>query len=277
MEALSLNPILFTQVPALEAVFAKFVTFVDGAAVSTPTGFNNYEINAMLTSRILPYLQGRAALISGKVKTAPGAHPDMLTGWARNTAVLASALPMAQLFPLIDMWRLALLDPAVTTILSSLSPAHNPVFLLLGRAQKALGESTSNGVSTIRNTVLTALRMLSNALGVDTLARMLCGAPDARARMMDVLVPCLLHEDAAVRTAAASAAFNVAAFLQRGRVDQVRSGRSDAVGSELEGDWEVEMVSAVVEAIGRETTSEDVGTSPHFCFLGDGCSRTLLF
>ena len=269
MEALSLNPILFTQVPALEAVFTKFITFIDGAATSTPTGFNKDEINTMLTSRILPYLQGRAALISGKLKPAPGAPPDMLISWARSTATLSSALPIAQLFPLIDMWRLALLDPTVTTILSSLSPAHNPVFLLLERAQEALGESTPDGVTTIRNTVLTTLRMLSNALGVDTFARMLCSAPDARARMMDVLVPCLLHEDAAVRTAAASAAFNVAAFLQRGRVDQMRSGRSDAIGSELDGDWEVEMVSAVVEAIGRETKSEDVGMSSHICFLED--------
>jgi hypothetical protein len=40
-----------------------------------------------------------------------------------------------------------------------------------------------------------------------------------------VLVPSLLHEDVQVRTAAASLAFNVAAVLQKPRVEAVRIGR----------------------------------------------------
>jgi hypothetical protein len=56
--------------------------------------------------------------------------------------------------------------------------------------------------------------------------------------------------------------FNVAAALQRRRVDRVKAGRSDAVRDELDGEWEVELASAIVEAIQRELNSEDVGTLP---------------
>jgi len=61
-----------------------------------------------------------------------------------------------------------------------------------------------------------------------------------------------------VRTAAASVAFNVAAFLQKGRVDNVRGVASTAAQAEEDGEWEVELVSAVLEALSGETTSEDV-------------------
>ena len=74
-----------------------------------------------------------------------------------------------------------------------------------------------------------------------------------------LLVTTLLHDDAAVRTAAASLAFNVAAYLQKGRVDKVKNGGSEVQGIEEDGDWEVEMVSAVVEALNREKSSEEVG------------------
>jgi desumoylating isopeptidase 1 len=76
----------------------------------------------------------------------------------------------------------------------------------------------------------------------------------------DVLVPGLLSEDAAVRTSAASLAFNVAGWMQRGRVGREEGGGGEGVREDEEdGEWEVEMVSAVVEAIERETNSEDVG------------------
>jgi len=73
--------------------------------------------------------------------------------------------------------------------------------------------------------------------------------------MAAVVIPSLLHTDGAVRTAAAGLAFNVSAFLQKGRVKRVKGNATDVQEDE---DWEVEMVSAVVEALDRETTSEEV-------------------
>jgi hypothetical protein len=67
----------------------------------------------------------------------------------------------------------------------------------------------------------------------------------------------LLDQDPAIRTAAASLAFNIAAFIQRSRVDNIRNG-TVVEGSE-DADWEVELVSAIIEAIKREDRSEEIG------------------
>jgi len=81
-----------------------------------------------------------------------------------------------------------------------------------------------------------------------------------RDRITEVLVPSLLHADATVRTASASLAFNVAAMLQKERVEAVRTGRGIQPDSEDDlGDWEVEMVSAAIEALDREKENEEVG------------------
>lgn len=78
-----------------------------------------------------------------------------------------------------------------------------------------------------------------------------------------MLVASLLHADAQVRTAGASLAFNVAAYVQRGRVERVRGDASaGSAGAEEDGEWEVELVSAVLEAVAKETQSEEVGESP---------------
>ncbi len=77
-------------------------------------------------------------------------------------------------------------------------------------------------------------------------------------------MPSLLHADAQVRTAAASLAFNVAATVQTARVEAVRSGKGgreedeDGEGAE---EWRVEIVSALLEAVDREKSSEEVGAS----------------
>lgn len=78
----------------------------------------------------------------------------------------------------------------------------------------------------------------------------------------EVLVPSLLHSDGLVRTAAASLAFDVSTVLQKSRVEAVKSGRGIKPYRAAEdgfADWEVEMVSAVIEALDREKENEEVG------------------
>ena len=68
----------------------------------------------------------------------------------------------------------------------------------------------------------------------------------------------LLHEDAAVRTAAASLTFDVAAALQKSRVNRLRGGAA-LVAIEEDEECEAELVSAVLEALSKEVQSEEVG------------------
>jgi hypothetical protein len=79
-----------------------------------------------------------------------------------------------------------------------------------------------------------------------------------------MLVQTLLHQDRLVRVAAASLAFNVGAWVQKGRIARIKG--SDAVvdgirAGEEDGEWEMELVSAVAEALGSEEESEDAGES----------------
>ena len=86
----------------------------------------------------------------------------------------------------------------------------------------------------------------------------------------EVLVPSLLHSDMLVRTAAASLAFDVSTVLQKSRVEAVKGGRGIKPYRAAEGgfaDWEVEMVSAVIEALDREKENEEVGKCSKFTFF----------
>lgn len=119
--------------------------------------------------------------------------------------------------------------------------------------------------------LLTTLRMLSNAFSNERLARTLLDPAtretlgrtwSGRQDLTSLVVPALLHDDLGVRTAAASLTFNIAVYVQKPRFEAQRSGRrgDDGPGeNESEGDWEVEMVSATLEALRIETSSEDVG------------------
>lgn len=193
-------------------------------------------------------------------KSKSRATPGLLVPWARVTATLADALQLSELFPLVDMWRLALLDPSASSWCASLAikDSPDPIAIFLAKAISALATSDAP-----RNYILTILRMLSNAFSNPALTRALLSG-QTRKDVTILVVTTLLHDDAAVRTAAASLAFNVAAYLQKGRVDKVSS--SGVEGMEEDGDWEVEMVSAVTEAIDREKGSEEVGKSSTFSF-----------
>jgi len=242
-----MNPILFSNVPALDAVNNKLSSSIDAASTwPSNAAQSQSQIKQTLSQAVLPYL---------KSNTKSKATSGLLVTWARVSETLTNALQLAELFPLVDMWRLALLDPSVSSWCASLPTSRNspdPLAIFLAKATSTLTVSYAP-----RNYILTVLRLLSNAFSNPVLTRVLLSG-QTRKDMTMLLVNTLLHEDAAVRTAAASLSFNVAAYLQKRRVDDVKSGRNGAEGVEEDGDWEVEMVSAVMEAIDREKGSEEV-------------------
>ena len=76
-----------------------------------------------------------------------------------------------------------------------------------------------------------------------------------------MLVQLLLHEERLVRVAAANLAFNVGARVQKGRVAGIKGEEVVDVirADEEDGEWEVELVSAVVDALASMEESEDAG------------------
>ncbi|KAL1682240.1 PPPDE putative peptidase domain-containing protein [Schizophyllum commune] len=232
IQKLSLDPILFKQVPALETVLAKLSSSV--TAITWPA-------DAPMTMAQQRQPNGATSHVT--------AQPAALTAWTSATSTLTSVLSAEALFPLADLWRLVILDPSAGTWCASAiaSNSPDPITTLLRAHQKD---------PAARNLLLTTLRLLANAFAHSTLGRTLVSGA-TRGEVTAVLVPALLHEHAGVRTAAASVAFNAAAALQKARVESVRSGGGGYADGEDE-DWEIEMVSAVVEALDKERSSEDV-------------------
>ncbi|KAL5501594.1 hypothetical protein ACEPAH_8854 [Sanghuangporus vaninii] len=258
---ISLEPILFTQVPALDTVEAKLFSFIDAASFGDA---EKERAKKVLTASTIPFLKTRC---DSKLKTsipAVATTKKVCEDWAAISITLIDALPKERLFPLIDLWRIGLLDKSISGWCASMaapdSMVKNPVL-------KILDIAASDPSVLPKPVILTTLRMLSNTFANMTLARCLSSQNgsrqglSSRQALTTVLVSALLHEDAGVRTAAASLAFNVSTYVQKPRVDAVRSGRRGEDvqgGDESEGEWEVELISAIVEAVRNETTSEDV-------------------
>ncbi|KAJ7696025.1 PPPDE putative peptidase domain-containing protein [Mycena rosella] len=260
VKALSLAPILFTQVPALETVYSKLASLIDMSPASPTTA----QAKEVLRAQVIPYLKSRFA-DGSKSTPLPSASAGLLASWAAATASLASALRPDALFPLVDMWRLAVLDPAAATWLAA-APGAGPVGVLARIARDALAQPTQDKGT--RNYVLTALRLLANAFGSAALGRGLLSGPGGDGEVLGTLVPALLHADSAVRTAAASLAFNAAASVQRARVaagaglggvtaNTANSATAADAASAADEEWQVELASALVESLDREV-GEDV-------------------
>ncbi|KAF9267288.1 DUF862-domain-containing protein [Marasmius fiardii PR-910] len=248
MQSLPLKPILFTQVPNLDMVANKLLSSIDSVKqISQPAE----RVKQIITTSVVPYLKSRSDT-SSPVKGLPSANPVLLVAWNETTLALLNSLTPESLFPIVDMWRLALLDPSVTTWCA----AHfstSPLVTLSRVASKLSIQQCP------RPYALTLLRLLSNAFSSNVLAPQFF-IESFRSEVTALVIPSLLHSDATVRNAGASLAFNMAAFLQMQRVEAVRdSNGAGTVKNDMEDeDWEIEMVSALVEATDREKTNEDV-------------------
>ena len=131
--------------------------------------------------------------------------------------------------------------------------------MLLVKALSTLNDPGSQ--ATGRNYILTTLRLLSNAFSNPALAYNILSPSGKRPGVTTLLVSALLHQDAAVRTAAASLAFNISATVQKGRVNQMRSMNGSVAGLGEDGEWEVEVVSAILESISNEAQNEEISKS----------------
>ncbi|TFK69555.1 thioredoxin family protein [Pluteus cervinus] len=251
VRSISLDPILFTQNPPLDTINTKLASFIDASTPPAGRALTNDQLKQTISKEVLPYLKSRNTAPGAPSLPAIAATPAMLEKWTLASELLVSSLPLDSVFPLIDMWRIAMLDVAVGTWVSTSSESPLKVFL------KKAKEAQDEGVDIPRNYTLVLLRTLLNSFKTPVLAAQIIKEEEeegVRSWMTGLLVNSLLHQDANVRSAAAGLAFNVAAAIHKQRnVDGGGGGES----SEDEG-WQVELVSAIIEALDREKTSEDV-------------------
>lgn len=226
LRALSTQPTIYEQIPDLGKLLAK--------------------LQATIKTLNLPIPESSLGAITGMIRTkGNGPVNDQVTSGFNKAsdAILAAATPL-DLFPLVDLWRLALLVDGFAT-----QCALDTVGLsnFIGRVAEHMHQL---GAASPKPLALTSLRLLSNVSANPALLRQVVDGRERRSNFTQIVVAGLLHEDTNVRTAASTLVFNVSTHLQRSR--RQAPSRPDPVE---DGDWEVEVLTAVIETLSKESDS----------------------
>lgn len=243
-ERVSTQPITATATPAYPALLSKLGSF-EGA---TPAHVK------VLSTEVVPFLEGKVTLDDTRLRT-------LVDKWTTSTNALLRTLKPADTFPLNDLWRVGLLNPRVSSALAlCLSPSTTrpqPLGPILSLTANTLKTEAS---ATPRPLLLTTLRLATNLLAPLPLANLVL-SPGAALQpdLVTVLIEALLHPEVSVRKAAADVAVNAAGWRHRVSKERARlEGESGEDDFGNEADWEVELLSALLEGIGREQ-DPDVG------------------
>ncbi|KAM6500712.1 PPPDE putative peptidase domain containing protein [Amanita muscaria] len=250
IQKISFNPILFTQIPSADAMTTKLSSFIDSATWPASASSSKAEVKAVISNSIAPYLKTRQTNGTQSVN----ATTAMLAAWSQATALLVDSIPVEKLFPVVDLWRLFVLDPTTGTWTASLpSFDTHPLTLLLTVAHK-------QKMACPRNYLLTVLRLSSNVFANPPIAqRLVVGA--YKDRLTVLVVQSLLHDDTGVKNASASLIFNLAVVVQSRRMRSMKGEEARGQGTvemEEDEDWELEIITAVIEALNRETDNEEI-------------------
>jgi len=245
LAAVSAEPIMFRTIASLDAVVTKLAQFIDSSELLVE---EKTKIKGTIESATLPFLRPQI-LPSGKATVKPPSSlAPMLTEWTNASKALIFALPIEQLFPVVDLWRICFLDPTVGTWVSeehakTSGTTSSTISEFLNKAQfKPLP----------RSFVLTLLKCFCNAFGAPALSQQLLSPGPLRDKLTNLAILQLLEDDNSIRTTAASLVFNIASSTQAQRED---AGRND-ISPQNYVEWEIEVVSAVIEAIRREENEE---------------------
>ncbi|KAG8711630.1 hypothetical protein FRC09_020503 [Ceratobasidium sp. 395] len=234
LKKLSTQPIVYEQLPDLSKLLAKLQ--------STTKSLNVPDSDASL------------AVVADMIRTK-GKQPvtdQNFQAFVKASDTLLAAMTPQDIFPLLDLWRLALLIDGFARC--TLGPAGLAnVFHFAAEHLRKLGPSAPKAL------VLTSLRLQSNVSANSALLRQLMQARGNRSNFTQILVSGLLYQDTGVRITASTLVFNVGTHLQRSR--RQSPSRPDPVE---DGDWEVEVLTALLEGLSTETDPGAVLLSPWF-------------
>jgi len=249
LAAVSTEPIIFSSVDSLDVVAAKLYHFIDSSDLSVE---EKVRVKDVIESTTLPFLKLQIPS-SGKSTVKPlSSLAPMLVKWTDASKTLISALPAEQLFPVVDLWRIGFLSTPVGVWVS-------------GELATAPGITSSIIDEFLRKTepkplprsfIRTLLKCLSNAFGASPLSRRLLTPGTLRDKLTDLAISQLLEEQTQIRTAAASLLFNIASCVQTQRGEMGEDDSIPQFHAGLDAEWEVEVVSAVIEGIRREESEE---------------------
>lgn len=228
----TLAPVTHLTFPALPTLATKL------SSILTPSTLPA-EVTSTLSKTVVTYL---AALPAPPARATGTLSPAFVSDWTAATAQALEKLETKDWFPVLDLLRLGLARDLPRLGSSTEFTSFFP--LLLTR----LTTSTTLD-SADKPLILTIVRLISNALPSPPLAASSL-APSALEGVTRAVIRALLDQDKGVRSAGAGLAWSLVARVWKSRES----------GEELGGEeWEVEVASAVLEALGREAKSVDVG------------------
>ncbi|WWC66710.1 uncharacterized protein I206_100614 [Kwoniella pini CBS 10737] len=237
IEKLPTNPITASGIPNYPALLGKLEGFLVGKGKDEDLKF--------LKENIVPVLEEKKSVSDQELRA-------LLEHWIKVTHDILESLKADETFPIIDLWRVAILRPKISSLLalrlrpsSSATNLPDALSTILALASNTL---SSNGSNTSKPFLLTVLRLITNLLAsneLDNLILSQSGNIEIQEKSIGILVESLLHPDQSIRSAAAGIAVNVGAWRQRNKKEEL-----DDV------DWEVELVSALIESVDREADGD---------------------
>ncbi|MCJ1248972.1 hypothetical protein MMC30_006193 [Trapelia coarctata] len=220
LQRLHQKPVTYSKVPPLDKLMAKLGPANDGHYIDMLKDFIAKRASSDPASTPLPPLKNISATIS----------------------VTLDKLPIASLFPLIDLLRVALVDPRVSGFFAEDEPT------LIRRILAAVNAMEDDCPYTLR---ITTIQLACNLFTSSLFPPQLLGDSTISTPLIQLVSSSLLDEKhAAVRVSAASLAFNIAAFNHTWRLEQKEQDL-------LPESAQVELLASVLEAVGKETESKE--------------------
>ena len=231
------KPITYAKVPPLEKLRLKL---------------DNISSNP-LVAELISFIETR--------NTAPAASaplPDLLSVSSLIRSSLDS-IATADLFPLIDLFRLALVDPRVSGYFAEEEKSGSLVLHLL-KLTENVGTGLPHSLRIV--TVHAACNLFISPL----FPPKLLSDADFSSPLVALVATSLLEENATTRVAAASLAFNIVSFNHRRRLEQESELMSEGA--------QFELAASLLEAIDRETNADSLkGLMLSLGLLAYSCER----
>ena len=213
------NPVTYTKMPPIEKLIAKMGTAGSDPAVGDLNDFVVTRKQSGAAEASLPNLPAVTAFISKSCQI----------------------LPPESLFPVVDLFRLALVDPRVSGYF--VEDASGSAFKILNTVNRL-------DTSCPYQLRIVTLHMACNLFTSHLFPIKLSSEPSYSTPLLQLVTSSLLdNEHPPVRVAASSLAFNMAAANHQRRLQ----GNADFLS---EGS-QVELVASLLEAMGRERESKE--------------------
>lgn len=219
LQRLHKSPVTYTKIPPIEKLIAKMGTAGSDTAVGALKGFVTTRQQSGAVDAPLPDLPAVSAFISKSFQT----------------------LQPESLFPIVDLFRLALVDPRVSGYYAE--DASETVFRILNTVNRL-------DTSCPYQLRIVTLHMACNLFTSQLFPIKLFMEPSYSTPLFQLVTSSLLdNEHPPVRVAASSLAFNMAASNHQQRIQ----GKADFLPESSQ----VELVASLLEAMGRERESKD--------------------